>query len=116
VARISDPAQRGGLGWVTSKRPPFARDRTPAPYRFAARGRPASMPTTITASGGAPGELVGIDGLDNIGNDALRARAQELAERGRTLLTDATAELARLLPDAAELEPPPQAAGTAASH
>ena len=48
----------------------------------------------------------GLQDLDDIGGEALRARAQTLAERGLAVLIDATSELARLLPAAAELEPP----------
>ena len=48
----------------------------------------------------------GLQDLDDIGGAALRERAQALAERGLSMLTEATSELARLLPAAAELEPP----------
>lgn len=49
----------------------------------------------------------GLEDLDDIGAEALRERAQTLAERGFGALVAATAELAALLPGAAELEPPP---------
>jgi hypothetical protein len=49
----------------------------------------------------------GLQDLDDIGSDALRARAQTLAKRGLALIVGATSELAALLPAAAELEPPP---------
>jgi hypothetical protein len=49
----------------------------------------------------------GLDELDDIGSQALRERAQMLAERGLASLVGATAKLAALLPEAAELEPRP---------
>lgn len=49
----------------------------------------------------------GLQSLDDIRDEAVRARAQALAERGLALLIDMTRSLAELLPAAAELEPPP---------
>jgi hypothetical protein len=49
----------------------------------------------------------GLDDLDDIGAQALRERSQTLAEQGLAWLVAAAAELAALLPTAAELEPPP---------
>jgi hypothetical protein len=49
----------------------------------------------------------GLDQLDDIGEEALRERAQHLAEKGLDALVNATVELAALLDAAGELEPPP---------
>ena len=49
----------------------------------------------------------GLEHLDDIGGEAVRKRAQTLAEQGLTRLLEMTSALASLLPEVAELEPPP---------
>lgn len=49
----------------------------------------------------------GLEHLEDIGGEAVRTRAQTQTEQGLTHLLEMTSALANLLPEVAELEPPP---------